>query len=78
MKYDIKVGDVIEHADGSATIMVEMNFEAIKMFAALGFLKVLEDNAKDVMDGCADTERARDKGTGETRDSDVLSEFPGF
>jgi hypothetical protein len=78
MKYDIKVGDVIEHSDGSATVMVEMNFEAIKMFAALGFLKVLEDNAKDIIDGCADTEGARDKGTREAGDRDVPEEFPGF
>jgi hypothetical protein len=78
VKYDIKIGDIIEHADGSATIAFEMNFESMKVFAAIGLLKVLEDNAKDVIDGCADTKGAGDKGEGEAGDRDVREEFPGF
>lgn len=78
MKCDIKVGDITDHADGTATIAFEMNFDSMKVFAAIGLMKVLEDNAKDVIDGCADPEGARDKGTGTGSDSYVPPAFPGY
>lgn len=39
-----------EQEDGSAIITVDVSYEMLKVFAEIGFLKVLEEAAKKVLD----------------------------
>ena len=45
----ITVQDVIENDDGSATVIVDMDEKAIKVFARIGLQKTLMDSIKDMM-----------------------------
>ena len=76
--YDVKVLEIIDHDDGSATISFDMGIEALKVFAAIGLQQCLIDKAKEILDGHSDAEGSGDAGTGEGSDKPVPPEFPGF
>jgi hypothetical protein len=45
----IKVDDIVDHDDGSATIGISMDQTSMKMFAEIGILKILTDESKRII-----------------------------
>lgn len=48
--YTIKVVNITDHDDGSATIVVDLDTEATKLIMQVGLRKLLEDHIKDTLD----------------------------
>jgi hypothetical protein len=46
----ITVNDVISNDDGTATVIVDMDEQAVKVFARVGLQKTLMDSIKAMMD----------------------------
>jgi hypothetical protein len=68
-KYYIEVIDIVENDDGSAKIVTEMSYNAMRAFAAIGIQKALMDMATEVtkepeLYGHIDTEGASNGPTG--------------
>ena len=45
----IKVDDMVDHDDGSATISISMDQKSMKMFAEIGILKILTDESTRII-----------------------------
>jgi hypothetical protein len=45
----IQVDDLVDHEDGSCTIGITMDQKSMKMFAEIGILKVLTDQARRII-----------------------------
>lgn len=58
MKDAIKVTEITDHEDGSATIKFDMSMDALKVFAEIGLLHVFEQEAKRILNGRSDGEGA--------------------
>jgi hypothetical protein len=43
----MEITKIIDNEDGSATVMFEMEWDAIRAFAKIGLMKVLTDAVKD-------------------------------
>ncbi len=78
MKDAIRVTEITDHEDGSATVQFEMSMDALKVFAEIGLLHVFEEHARRILDGRTDTEGDGDKGAGDSGSKTVSDEFPGF
>lgn len=78
MKDAIRVTEITDHGDGSATVQFEMSMDALKVFAEIGLLHVFEKEARRILDGRTDTEGNSDEETGDRRGEPVPPEFPGF
>jgi hypothetical protein len=68
-KYYIEVVDIVDNDDGSAKIVTEMSYNAMRAFAAVGIQKALMDMVVDVekepdLYGHIDTQGASDGRTG--------------
>lgn len=50
MNNSFVIEKIEEQEDGSAIITVDVSYEMLKVFAEIGFLKVLEEAAKKVLD----------------------------
>jgi hypothetical protein len=48
-EHDIKILDIIDQSDGSAIVNFEMGREALKIFAEIGLLKVITDEAHRII-----------------------------
>ena len=77
-KAAVEVVSVTDHPDGSCTLVIDMDVEAMKVFAIIGLHQVLIEKAKEVIDGHIDPEGAKDAGTGKGSDTDFHEQFPGF
>lgn len=64
----------IEHEDGSATVTVVFDEEALWAMVKVGLLSAIEK----AVNGHLDTEGSGDPSTGEDGDPPVHGEFPGF
>lgn len=45
----LEVLNIEDNDDGSATLTVDMDQETLKKFASIGIIKVLKDNAEDII-----------------------------
>ena len=75
--HDIEIEAIVENSDGSLTVTLNMGFEALKTFAALGVYTTLLDKAKEAgADGYLNPKGAEDKGTGEGGADPLSGDFP--
>lgn len=48
--HTIKVVNITDHEDGSATVVVDLDTESTKLVMQVGLRKLLEDHIKDTLD----------------------------
>jgi len=49
MSHKIEILEITDNDDGSANVTLEMDHDAVMIFAKIGLLKVLTDTANDVL-----------------------------
>lgn len=47
---DLKVDDIVDHDDGSATITITMSYDTLLMFARKGILITLKEAAEKIIE----------------------------
>ena len=73
---DIKIESVTDHPDGSCTIAMEVDEGTLMFFAKVGLLTIIENAAKETLDGYPDPEGDGDADARARRDSELFGEIP--
>ena len=64
MKTSFEVVSIVDNDDGSAMVVLEMDFEMLKIFASIGLMEVLLAKATEADDGHFDGKGESDPPTG--------------
>lgn len=74
---DFDIVDLVDNGDGSMTLRVDMNMETLKIFAGIGLIKAMKDEAeRAIKDGYFDTEGTGDTEAGTPSGGPVSRELP--
>jgi len=71
MNTNFEVVSITDNDDGTAKVVLEMDIETLKVFAAIGLMEVFRKKAMEELDGHSDAEGAADPASGEGGGSDL-------
>jgi len=72
----IKIEKVIDHPDGTCTLVMEMDEATLMFLAKIGIMTMIQNAAKDALDGYSDPEGDSDADARARRDSELFGEIP--
>ena len=75
---DVKIEKIIDHPDGTCTIVMEMEESTLTFLAKVGLMTLIENAAKETLDGYSDPEGEGDADARAGRNSELFGEIPGL
>lgn len=75
---DVKIEKIIDHPDGTCTIVMEMEESTLTFLAKVGLMTLIENAAKETLDGYSDPEGEGDSDAGDRCNPDLFGEIPGL
>lgn len=73
---NVSVTKITDHPDGTATLEMEMDEYTLYFLAKIGVMTLIENAAKETLDGYPDPEGDGDADARARRDSELFGEIP--